>query len=407
MVRSFALTTRGVGFVAAAVGTFVLAPILSVPALLYATGLLLGLVLLAGIFVAVGHSRVRIDRQFTPHVVDPGQVSRASVTVTNTSSVPCPEAVWSDHLPFVVAGEPGGVLPALGPAGTADARVSATYTMSSSTRGPHQIGPLGIRTIDPFGLVERRRTFGQPHHLTVLPRRYDLRPIRPRGSDEDGATRPAPQQVGLGEDDVIARAYAPGDALKRLHWKATARRGELMVRQEEQQMNPRASVLLDLDARAHGTTRDGGGQWEYSPSLEWSVAAAASMVTHLVRAGYLVTTASPDGSVDAVVAEGRDTLRDVLISLAECEATQSDAWQPAAERVCFVVTGTLDVRRAEQWAQALAGAGTVHAMVAAGTRTAALDVLHAAGWHAVTFTPQSDIPETWDELDGSRHHVAR
>ena len=110
-------------------------------------------------------------------------------------------------------------------------------------------------------------TSARPTQLTVLPRRYDLPPIRPSGSDEDGATRPAPQQVGIGEDDIIARSYLPGDALKRLHWKATARRGELMVRQEEQQMNPRAAVVIDLDAWSHGTDRDRTGAWEYSPTL--------------------------------------------------------------------------------------------------------------------------------------------
>ena len=51
-------------------------------------------------------------------------------------------------------------------------------------------------------------------------------------------------------------AYLPGDAMKRLHWKATAHRGQLMVRQEEQQINPRAGVFLDCEPRTQGTARD-------------------------------------------------------------------------------------------------------------------------------------------------------
>jgi len=404
--QSFALTRRGTGFLIAALAAFLLAPVLSAPALLYATGLLFGLVLLAATFVATGHSRVRIDRSFAPQIVDAGQSVRARLVVTNTSSVPCPEASWTDKLPFMVAGEAHGVLPALGPARAPDAVVSASYTMSSSTRGAHAIGPLGIRVMDPFGLVERHRTFGAPHVLTVLPRRYELPAIKPTGSDEDGATRPSPQQVGLGEDDVIARTYMPGDALKRLHWKATARRGELMVRQEEQQMNPRAAVVLDLDARSHGTDRDRSGVWEYSPSFEWTVASGASVITHLVRAGYLVSVGASDGSVGAELSEGRETVRDVMVSLAYCEPSERDTWRAPHERATFVVAGRLEADRARQWTQTLADAGSVHAMVAASTRPHVLEVLAGAGWHVVTYTPQSDIPDSWAELDGAHHHVA-
>lgn len=405
--RSFALTRRGTGFLVAALVTFALAPILSAPALLYATGLLLGLVLLSGIFVATGHSRVRIERSISPQIIDPGQSVRARLIVTNTSSVPCPEAAWTDHLPYVVAGEASGVLPALGPATAPDSVVSTSYTVSSSTRGAHAIGPVGIRVMDPFGLVERNRNFGEAHELTVLPRRYALPPIRPSGSDEDGATRPAPQQVGIGEDDIIARSYLPGDALKRLHWKATARRGELMVRQEEQQMNPRAAVAIDLDAWSHGTDRDGSGAWEYSPTFEWAVAAGASVITHLARAGFIVSVGSPDGSVGSELAEGHDSLRDVMLALAHCEPTQRDVWRLPAERATFVVAGRVEADRAQRWAKELSGAGAVHAMVAATTRASTLEVLAAAGWHVVTYTPQSDIPATWSNLDRARtHHAA-
>lgn len=404
--RSFALTRRGTGFLVAAGVAFVLAPILSAPALLYATGLLLGLVLLAAVFVATGHSRVRIERSFSPQIVDAGQSVRARLVVTNTSSVPCPEAAWADRLPYTVAGEASGVLPALGPARAPDAVVSASYTMSSSTRGAHAIGPLSIRVMDPFGLIERHRQFGEPHLLTVLPRRHDLPAIKPAGSDEDGATRPSPQQVGLGEDDVIARSYVAGDALKRLHWKATARRGELMVRQEEQQMNPRAAVVLDLAARSHGTERDRSGAWEHSATFEWAVASAASVITHLVRAGYLVSVGSSDGSVTAELSEGHESVRDVLIALAHCEPAERDTWRAPHERVTFVVAGEIETDRARQWAQTLADAGSVHAMVSATTRPQALELLAAAGWHVVTYTSKSDIPDTWAELDRAHRHVA-
>ena len=110
--------------------------------------------------------------------------------------------------------------------------------------------------------------------------------------------------VGVGDDDVIARVYLPGDAMKRLHWKATAHRGELMVRQEEQQINPRAGVFLDCEPRTQGTARDSKRLWEYSPTFEWGIVAAASIVHHLARNGYVVAFKTSSPAIDREIADG-------------------------------------------------------------------------------------------------------
>lgn len=406
-MRGFRLTTRGRWFVGAAVLLFGVAAIGSAPALLYPTGLLLGLVILAVVFVAGGHSKVQVDRVFSPQVVDPGQVVRARLVVANAASMSRPEAQWVDHLPSVVAGRAEGLLPALGPVGTPDSKVSTTFTLQSSTRGHHPVGPLLIRLRDPFGLVERSRSFGDVHRLTVLPRRYRLDPIRPAGSHDDGATRPAPQHAGAGENDVIARPYTPGDAMKRLHWKATAHRGELMVRQEEQHLDPRAAVLIDLDAASQGTVQH-RDSWEYSPGLEWAISAAASITTHLVQAGYVVVVGSDGGTVDGVVAEGHETIQDVMIQLAECEPTSGPIRFTAdGEHVTFLVTGRLEADRAAGWIEATARGGAVHAVVSRSTRQAVLDQLLDADLRVTTYTPQADVPEVWAALDDRNAHAAR
>ena len=309
---SVVLTRRGLGFLLAGLVSFVAAPILSLPALLYVTGLLIGLVVFSAVFVFAGHSRVRIERSFSPQVVPPGQMARANVRITNLSVLPCLEARWSDDLPHGISGDASGILPALGGSHGTDSRVSFTYALQGLRRGRHPIGPLRVNVLDPFGLVFRRHKFGSPEMLTVLPRRYELRPIAPRGTSEDGATRPAPQHVGLGEDDVIARTYLPGDAMKRLHWKATAHRGELMVRQEEQQLTPRAAVVLDCEPISQGTAKDRQGEWEYSSVFEWCVAATASITSHLVNAGYVVVLQSNGTGIERFIADGQDTLEDAM-----------------------------------------------------------------------------------------------
>lgn len=404
---SVVLTRRGVGFLITAVVSFVAAPILSLPALLYVTGLLLALVLFSAIFVFAGHSRVRIERSFAPQVVPPGQMSHATVRITNLSVLPCLEARWADDLPHGISGNASGILPALGGSHGTDSRVSFTYALQGLRRGRHPIGPLRVNVLDPFGLVFRRHRFGSPEMLTVLPRRYELRPIAPRGTSEDGATRPAPQHVGLGEDDVIARSYLPGDAMKRLHWKATAHRGELMVRQEEQQLTPRAAVVLDCDPDSQGTAQDRQGDWEYSAVFEWCVAATASITSHLVKAGYVVVLQTNGTGIERFIADGQDTLEDAMVDLAVIEPEEHDNDRHVApERAVFMVLGRLSVERAHHWAHLMSTSRAVMALVAANTSAEARGVLEDARWRLVTYHPNDDINDLWTEFDGARAHAA-
>ena len=404
---SVVLTRRGVGFLVAAVICFVAAPIMSLPALLYVTGLLLALVLFSAVFVFAGHSRVRIERSFTPQVVPPGQMSHATVRITNLSVLPCLEAKWTDDLPHGISGDAAGVLPALGGSHGSDSRVSFSYALQGLRRGRHPIGPLRVNVLDPFGLVFRRHRFGTAEPLTVLPRRVDLRPIAPRGTSEDGATRPAPQHVGLGDDDVIARTYLPGDAMKRLHWKATAHRGELMVRQEEQQLTPRAAVILDCEPVSQGTAKDRQGEWEYSAVFEWCVVATASITAHLVKAGYVVVLQSNGTAIDRFIADGQDTLEDAMVDLAVIDPEDTDHDRRVSpERAAFVVLGRPTIERAHHWAGLLSTSRAVLALVAANTSPDALGVLEDARWRIVTYRNNDDVAGLWTEFDGARTHAA-
>jgi uncharacterized protein (DUF58 family) len=406
--RSVVVTRRGIGFLVAAVVTFVAAPVLSLPAMLYVTGLLLALVLLSAVFVFVGHSSVRIERSFSPQVVAPGTLTKATVRITNLSVLPCLEARWDDHLPHGITGDASGLLPPLGGSRSGTARATFSYALQGLQRGRHAIGPLRVDVQDPFGLVYRRHSFGSAEPLTVLARRVELPPISPRGGSDEGATRPAPQNVGVGDDDIIARSYLPGDALKRIHWKATAHRAELMVRQEEQQVTPRAAVVLDTEPGSQGTARDRKGQWEYSPALEWAVVATASITAHLVRAGYVVALQSSGTAVDRVVADGQDTLEDALVDLAVLEPEAADrAGRHDVDGAAFVVLGRLTAERAQQWVSSLSTSRTILALVARGTSSQALDVLDGARWNVVQYSPGDDLAETWSRFDGEPARAAR
>ena len=85
----------------------------------------------------------------------------------------------------------------------------------------------------------------------MLPRIEPLVGGRPPGNGV-GAEGEIPFMVALhGEDDQSIREYRDGDDLRRIHWPATARTGDLMVRQEDRPARRRAMILLDPRAGAH------------------------------------------------------------------------------------------------------------------------------------------------------------
>ena len=96
------------------------------------------------------------------------------------------------------------------------------------------------------------------------------------------------------------REYRRGDDLRRVHWRSSARVGELMVRREEQPWQSRATVFLDN----RGTSHRGQGA---ACSLEAAVSAAASIAVHLTHRGYTVrlVTASGDSRETAVALADR------------------------------------------------------------------------------------------------------
>ena len=156
---------------------------------------------------------------------------------------------------------------------------------------------------DSFGLVSITRAFTSTSVLTVTPRIVPLaRP--PLGGYWLGDSEHGRRSIAAsGEDDVAPRAYRTGDSLHRVHWRSTARYGELMVRREEQYWRNTASLFLD-------TRRS-----SYSSSMfELAVTAAASIGVHLAGEGFEARFVTSEGEVPRQ-GSFRDTLLDTLAVL--------------------------------------------------------------------------------------------
>jgi len=189
-----------------------------------------------------------------------------------------------DQVPFVLGSRPRFVLDGVGRGW----RHTVSYQVRSEVRGRFEIGPMTVRVGDAFGLVELGRAFRATVSLVVTPRTTTLPAITLGGGwSGSGDQRPRAFAVGSAED-VTVRDYRRGDDLRRVHWRSSARTGELMVRREEQPWQARATVVLDNRRHSHR----GRG---VTSSLEAAVSSAASVVCHLAARGYQVRLVTASG----------------------------------------------------------------------------------------------------------------
>ncbi|GIM86178.1 DUF58 domain-containing protein [Salinispora arenicola] len=303
------LTTRGRSFLAAAVAAAVSATILGERDLLRVAVLLAVLPLLAALYVGRSRYKLACNRSLDPGRVPAGASARVVLRLQNLSRLPTGTLLLEDQLPYALGSRPRVVLDRLG----AHQASSVAYTVRADLRGRYTVGPLVVRMTDPFGLCELTRAFPSTDQLTVIPQVFPLPMVRLPGEYAGSGDSRARSVAVHGEDDAATREYRLGDDLRRVHWKSTARTGELMVRREEQPWESRATILLDT--RAYGHCGDGP-----TASFEWAVAAAASIAVHLRRSGYRLRLVTGSGAdIDATETTGDGLL---LESLADARLDQ-------------------------------------------------------------------------------------
>ncbi|HMI27468.1 MAG TPA: DUF58 domain-containing protein, partial [Streptosporangiaceae bacterium] len=262
-----------------------------------------------------------------------------------------------DAIPYALGTQPRYVLDGVERGGVRE----LSYPLRSDLRGKFTIGPLEVKIADSFGLVELGRSFATTSTLVVTPKVVPLARTAIGASwvgEGDGRTRAA---AAAGEDDVVPRAYRDGDELRRVHWRSTARYGELMVRREEQRWRNRALLLLDTRRGAHA----GSG---LSSSFEYAIGAAASIGVHLARGGmdgHLITDAGP--VPDARMFE--DVLLDSLAVIKPSRGTELSgglaAIRAAGGGLLVVVAGRLSAAAARQLATSRRDGGPAIALLLA------------------------------------------
>lgn len=397
--------------------------------LLAFVGIVLPLVAL--VYVTLVVPRLAVRRSFVPAVVEAGALARVVLTVQNRARRAFDGARWSDTAPAGLVGPPESVLPALGaweqtlPSGDDTARLE--YRLRPSQRGVYEVGPLRVTTTDPFGLARVSRDAGTAHELVVTPPVTPLDPAVGTAAAVDGVLHGLQRRTHPNADEFIAREYRHGDPLRRVHWPATARRGELMVRDEEQRGDPEARLILDttLAGRAdHGAIR--GDEDRRHFGFELAVEVAASVGVHLIERGFRLRADRLDDPVHGALADssaegyrlpaGDRQLLEDLARLpnpraerhrrdpqgAPVAAVSSEARMPG-----YAVLVDPDATDAQHLVALRPALSPAIAFVVHGVDARVIGVLEEADWQVISLRRIGELPAAWADVGQPRRGTSR
>lgn len=185
--------------------------------------------------------------------------------------------------------------------------VGGTFALTFTKRGEAQLSRLVVRTSFPLGLIEKQSYVDFEATILVLPKVYELSPSFFQDYQSMGAQQGSPSLMGQERWDMIRslRAFRPGDPLRRVHWKSTARRQTLMVK-EYDRPKPQQMVFVLFNPIDSG-----------EKAIEAAVSLTASMMVNLAKVDEdLALVTHTKKRIDKLVIGDGATLHDAMEVLA-------------------------------------------------------------------------------------------
>lgn len=302
------VTTSGIVFLIAGLSLCIAAYRFSLASLLPVGVLLIFLTVFSLLFALVAGGRLHVDvRALVPSVggrplTYVGHDTDVRVTLTNSLPVPT-GSFYLDVQPMTGFGAPQGVqVPSVPAMGT----VSIDATFTPSARGLRGVKQVTVAMDGPFRLTQYKRSVAHDYEVAVAPPQVAL--AHPSRS---GQPRPLAESNrmsrGLSTRDFYTRDYVPGDDLRHVHWKTVARTGHLVVRQEADEDNPAAAVIVHGEGMTNPV------------EFDLLVAAAMSAVHTYARAGYHVHVVMGQLTAEALPGD-RNRNVDALAAHAQAQA---------------------------------------------------------------------------------------
>ena len=279
-------------------------------------GQALFLIVYAGILLVVAAAvtsrrkrQVSAERSSLPARMRVGQSAQVEITVRAPRKLRA--FVVEEHLPEMLSDPVRVPVAAVG----GEREFAHSYTVRPTLRGVYQLGPLAAEWTDPFGLARHQQRLTEPVDVIVHPtadvvfdrpltRMWEDPPFRPPVS------KPWPQ----GFEFYGMRDYVPGDDPRRIVWTAAARTGRYLVRESEQGITDRVTLVLDNDRAAHSPGLP-------SDTFELAVRAVASLGAFHIKQGFALRLVTNDNDVPEL--RGSRARIALLDELARLELTRT------------------------------------------------------------------------------------
>jgi uncharacterized protein (DUF58 family) len=265
-----------------------------------------------------------------------------------------------------------------------------SYPVPTQRRGVVSLGPLRVGRRDPFGLARVQRTFGGTGRVWVYPKLHPMAAV-PAGSARnlDGLAEKVPH--GSITFDAL-REYVMGDDLRHVHWRTSARIGELMVKERVDTSRPRITVLIDDRAAVH-----------HDDSFEDVCEAAASITAAAVREELAVQLVAASG-VSLTVTGGSPLYLDLLaearlhsdeeLGMAGLSGVTEQVRARAAGDTLVCLTGRMDAGDLGMLMSLRSGYPTILAALFAPQEQQMSDI----GMRVLTARDAAEFARMWDEV---------
>jgi len=226
-------------------------------------------------------------------------------------------------------------------------RFAGGYELRRVPRGRHSYDAVRLTVQDPFALAREQLVQGEPQALVVYPRLVRLDRLFSEGGAHAQDGRRLLLRRPTGYELHSVREYVEGESLRKVHWRSTARRGRLMVKELEDAPRDEVAVLLD-------------GHAPRGEAFEVAVRAAGSVLQAHVRRGrrcaLVVNSAARESQAVSTESDWRRALE--ILAGADADARtpafallQSDGGVAARSLELVVVTSEVEPALADRLVQ--------------------------------------------------------
>jgi uncharacterized protein (DUF58 family) len=256
-----------------------------------------------------------------------GDDLRTTYSISNASGLPKPwlEVYNPTDLPVPMPGRALGL--------RSWAQRSWIAIVPLTRRGTYRIDPMVVRTGDPFGFFEAAATVGRPTAVTVFPRVVPLPRWRLPNASLEGSHSAPERTLQTTPLATTVRPYAPGDSFNRIHWRTTARLGEIQVKEFDLEQTADVWIFVDLEAPVQA------GEGDIS-TVEEAMRVAASIAHDAILENRAVGLTTSGHRLVSLPADRGPRQRQKIMQL--LAAVEGDGRTPLAE---VLLTGLPKLRR--------------------------------------------------------------